>query len=213
MLFKTGLMFRIGYFFTAFFPSLILAIVSNTKLSHSKLFGITYQNCMILLLMLIVMVSAIGLKHYFSYKTSEGEDTNFWINFDLKSADEIIVRDEEQIFETSDNVQINGGSIQFIFSTLAPSLLTNIAKADIVYSFLFTMILFLLLMWSSDPFPNVILILAGVCQFKTSGNITVFFLRKNSGNLTDIRRLKYLGQSQLNKTFILGYEKHDKKTK
>lgn len=100
----------------------------------------------------------------------------------------------------------NGNVISFLLGNIIPVVLImeNSINETIIVFILLQLIIFILIVKSSDIFPNILLLILGVDLCKTkNGNYLFTF----NGENTNIERVYQIGDAGNSKTYITAYKK------
>lgn len=212
MLFGTGLLFRICYFFTSFAPALFIICLkqmTTTKIGWSdrNLTKVCIYGLVEYVPLILVVVIAVGSGFYLRYylKKIQGDESqevgNIVLNFETakKRSNKVYV------VQVQEGPKINSGFISFAMSVVAPSVLLNLMKGkQFLISILITFMFFLLLMMSNDVFPNIILPIFGIQLMVTKDGYNIFYFSKDESFLTGVKRVNRIGNTgSLARTYIV----------
>jgi len=217
MLFGTSLLFRVAYFFTAFSPALLFISFSfryeavfctQSEIINEALQLFTYWLPPIVVALASFVFAKI-LKRYLIKRAKDRncEVSNMALNFNV-SQKKFKKAKEGYVIQIQEGVQINSGFVKFAISIVAPRiLLTLIGETSAMLPFMIIVSFFLLLMFSNDTFPNVILPIIGVHLMVTKDNYNIFYLSENKEFLNNVKKLHSLGSAgSLSRTYILSRE-------
>ena len=213
MLFGTPLLFRIAYFFTSFTPSLFMLAIKihphvdvNTKFPAFN--KILYEIIKWSPIVVVVMSSLLSVKYIKKYLQSQcqnaSEVPNLALNFNRQAK---LFKNNNQgyVIQVQDGPKINTGFIAFATSVVAPSVVLGLVKENqLITSLIIVILFYLLLMFSNDTFPNIILPIFGVQLLTTKDGYNIFYFSKYSDRLSGIKKLHSLGNGgSLSRTYIM----------
>lgn len=197
MLFGTKLHFRIAYFFTAFFPSILILLL---KIGDPK------KMFFWIMLIIFLFVSFISLRCIIKelktrQSNSKYSSTNIVINFDVQKKR----LKHGYVIQVQNNSKVNPGFIPF-----ATSIIVDNNK---IYVPLIIMIFFfIILMFSNEVFPNIFLLFFGVNLLVTSDGYKIFYFSKDKDILTGTKIINSIGNTgSLSMTYIITNQEYDGK--
>lgn len=202
MLFGTKLHFRIAYFFTAFFPSILILLL---KIGDSKKM---FFWIMLIIFLSVSFISARCIIKELKTRQSNSKysSTNIVINFDVQKKR----LKHGYVIQVQNNSKVNPGFIPFATSILFPSIIVDNNK---IYVPLIIMIFFfIILMFSNEVFPNIFLLLSGVNLLVTSDGYKIFYFSKDKDTLTGTKIINSIGNTgSLSMTYIITNQEYDGK--
>lgn len=215
MLFGTGVLFRISYFFTSFAPALFILSLNVPLKFHTKNISKTWIKIFVstlnislypLIIVILALISVFYLRNYL-YKRQKSEKffvKNLALNFDIEKKK----LKNGHVIQVQNGAKINSGFISFATSVVAPSLVLSLANnKDIFIPLLIIIMFFLLLMMSNDVFPNIILPIFGVQMMETKDGYNLFYFSHNNDILSGTKKIKSLGDAgSLSRTYIISDE-------
>lgn len=204
MFFGTKMYYKVLYFLTAMSPSYVLFILQLyekfPKMFPMKvsIFGnnlsldISASTCIVLLIIMI-MVLGVFLKMLLLHQYKD------------PSTDEVL-GDDKKLFSSSNIVARNSGVVSFLLGNILPAVIVvGDSKFIAVAVFIsFQIILYMLIMSSTDIFPNIILIILKVDIYETKDGKIVFVFR--SKKFSELK-VYQIGNPNKSKTYITMYDK------
>ncbi len=200
MLFGTKLHFRIEYFFTAFFPSILILLLKIGDLK--KMFN------WIMLIIFLSVISVVCIKKELKYRQSNSKysSTNIVINFDVQQKR----LKHGYVIQVQNNSKVNPGFIPFATSILFPSIIVD--NNNIYASLIIMLFFFIILMFSNEVFPNILLLVFGVNLLVTSDGYKIFYFSKDKDILTGTKIINSIGNTgSLSMTYIITNQEYDGK--
>lgn len=200
MLFGTKLHFRIAYFFTAFFPSILILLL---KIGDSKKMFIWIT---LIIFLSVIFVICIKKELKSRQSNSKYSSTNIVINFDVQQKR----LKHGYVIQVQNNSKVNSGFIPFATSILFPSITVDNNK--IYASLIIMLFFFIILMFSNEVFPNIFLLLFGVNLLVTSDGYKIFYFSKDKDILTGTKIINSIGNTgSLSMTYIITNQEYDGK--
>lgn len=199
MLFGTKLHFRIAYFFTAFFPSILILLF---KTGNSKKMSIWIMLIIFLSASIICIIKELKSRQ----SNSKYSSTNIVINFDVQQKR----LKHGYVIQVQNNSKVNPGFIPFATSILFPSIIidNNNTYASLIIMIFF----FIILMFSNEVFPNILLLILGVNLLVTSDGYKIFYFSKDKDILTGTKIINSIGNTgSLSMTYIITNQEYDGK--
>lgn len=213
MLFGTPLVFRIAYFFTSFTPSLFMLalkihphFIINTKFIFvNKMLNEVIKWSPIIVIFVSSLLSVKYIKKYLKTRRQNSiEIPNLALNFNRQVK---VFKNNKQgyVIQVQDGPKINTGFIAFATSVVAPSVVLGLVKENqLITSLIIVILFYLLLMFSNDTFPNIILPIFGIQLLTTKDGYNIFYFSKYSDQLSGIKKLNSLGNGgSLSRTYII----------
>jgi len=191
LFYGTKLFYKVLYYITAMAPAYFLFLLQiNNKFNKTFTIDI-YLLCIILFILIISLafiLRSILFRHYAKGRGNE------------------VPSSEIQKYSQPNLEESNGSVISFLLGNIIPGVLimeNSIYEALVVF-FTLQILIFILIMKSSDIFPNILLIILGVDLCKTKEGKYLFIFKKE-----DVSELKVfqIGDSSKSKTFITIYKK------
>lgn len=202
MFFGTKMHYKILYFLTAMSPSYVLFILQlNEKFPNMfpikfSIFGKNLHlnsSVSICIALLLIMILGIFLKKLLIYQ------------YKYSSTDEVLGNDKK-LFSSSNIENRNSGVVSFLLGNILPAVIVvgdSVFCATIVFVS-FQIILYVLIMASTDVFPNIILIILKMNICETEDGRVVFVFRSNKFKELKIYQI---GDPNKSKTYITMYNK------
>lgn len=193
MFYGTRFIYNLLYFISAMSPAYFLFLLQvNQKFDdpfNVDLFGINfdiYTWCLVLFFFLLFITLILKWLLKKQYKDGLGNP---------------VLSKKLEVFTDHNIESINGNVVSFLLGNIIPAVLiieNSIIEALILFALLQTMI-YILIVKSSDIFPNVALIILGVDICKTKdGNYLLIFRSKN----VEESKVYQIGDAQKSKLFI-----------
>lgn len=198
MFYGTRFNYNLLYFITAMSPAYFLFLLQvNEKFDQpfdKVIYGLNfniYVWCAILFTFVVILALTLKKLLYIQYTKGLGTP---------------VMPNKFQKFSESNIEESNGNVISFLLGNIIPVVLimeNSINEAIIVFIIL-QLIIFILIMKSSDLFPNILLIILGVDLCKTKdGNYLFIFKGKN----VNVEKVYQLGDAGKSKIYITAYKK------
>lgn len=201
MLFGTKLRFRIAYFFTAFFPSILILLL---KIGDSK--KMFFWIMLIISVISVISVFCIIKELKSRQSNSKYSSTNIVINFDVQQKR----LKHGYVIQVQNNSKVNSGFIPFATSILFPSIIVD--NNNIYASLIIMIFFFIILMFSNEVFPNILLLILGVNLLVTSDGYKIFYFYKDKDILTGTKIINSIGNTgSLSMTYIITNQEYDGK--
>ncbi|GHH96646.1 antibiotic resistance protein VanZ [Neobacillus kokaensis] len=191
MFYGTKLFYKVLYYVTAMAPAYFLFLLQiNDKFKMAFDTNI-YLLCLILFIIINTLAYLLKSSLYRHYIKERGNEV---------PSSEIPQYSESNLEES------NGSVISFLLGNIIPGVLImeNSLNEAIVVFVLLQILIFILIMKSSDIFPNILLIIMGVDLCKTKEGKYIFIFKKDIVSETKVFQI---GDSAKSKTFITIYKK------
>ncbi|MED3034056.1 antibiotic resistance protein VanZ [Bacillus tropicus] len=202
MFYGTKWFYKVLYFITAMSPAYFLFLLQiddkykhpfkmkwNIKIATIDLNIYWWCGLLFIILMLFILILRILLiKQYTASSTNQ------------------VLPSNRKTFEEDELEERNGSVISFLLGNILPAVLViegNLCVAIIIF-IIIQMLIYVLIMKSTDIFPNIALIILGINLCKTKDNKFVFTFK--SKKFEDFK-VYQLGNPEKSKVYITMYEK------
>lgn len=198
MFYGTRFFYKFLYFITSMSPAYLLFLAQlNSKYEEEILEFLKFLNLsiysMLLSLLAIFILLSIFLKSLLKHQLNAGKG-------------ERVIGDEEEEFYDKNITEKNSNVTSFLLGNILPAALiveNDFGLAIFVFIFI-QIIIFNLIMKSTDIFPNVLLIIFGVDLYKTKNGKFLFVFRSSKHRVTEIY---HLGNTVRSRMYITSFKK------
>ncbi|GAE26236.1 hypothetical protein JCM9140_2275 [Halalkalibacter wakoensis JCM 9140] len=191
MFYGTKLFYKVLYYVTAMAPAYFLFLLQINDKFNKAFDTNIYVMCLILFILIISLAYLLKNSLYRHYIKERGNE---------------VPTSEIQQYSQSNLEESNGSVISFLLGNIIPGVLimeNSIYEAIIVFLTL-QILIFILIMKSSDIFPNILLVILGVDLCKTKEGKYLFVFKKET--VSELKVFQ-IGDSSKSKTFITIYKK------
>ncbi|MGM0214231.1 hypothetical protein [Enterococcus sp. AZ109] len=196
----TRLYYKVLYFITAMAPSYLLFLLQLGK-EFGYILTFSFFNCEVKIKIYFVVFSLFVILFLCAFLLKKILMRQYFHS----STDQVLEPDKEY-FDSRNVEEKNSGMVTFLLGNILPAvfILGKSALSSILVFISLQLVIYILVMKSSDIFPNVLLVLLKIDLYKTSD--TRYFFSFKSKKYEELK-IYQLGDVNASKIYITMYDK------